>query len=309
MEKGRIRAGLLIALLALALAAVWLLNVSRPGGPVEGCPQGCAVPNERRAGPLRVMSLNMLHGHPDFEHLDARLEIIAGEIQRLDPDIVLLQEVPWRHQLGGTAAAYLAERSGLNYLYLRANGNRWAIFFEEGEAILSRYPLADPVYAELKPQAGVFEHRVVLGATALTPWGEVQLFVTHLTNGLAEVNQEQSATLLDFVAAYVTQPAIVAGDFNAQDDSPQIEALTQAWLDAYRTANPDDPGFTCCIDGLTQPAQTLTKRIDYLFIVPNNPIPRVVSAHRVFDQPFQGAEGWLWASDHVGLLVEIELGQ
>jgi len=74
------------------------------------------------------MSLNVLHGHPRFEHLARRLDLIAAEIRRQDADIVCLQEVPWTRQLGG-GAEYLAQRTGLNYLYLRANGNRWAILF------------------------------------------------------------------------------------------------------------------------------------------------------------------------------------
>jgi endonuclease/exonuclease/phosphatase family metal-dependent hydrolase len=86
---------------------------------------------------MRILSLNMLHGHPRFVDLTSRLDLIATEITRLGADIIMLQEVPWTLQ-HGNAAAWLAEQTGMNYLYLRANGGRWTIFFEEGEAILSR---------------------------------------------------------------------------------------------------------------------------------------------------------------------------
>lgn len=128
-------------LVAAALAA-WALNASRVGNQVEGCPKGCAVADERRDGPLRVMSLNMLHGFPRFDRLRERLDLIAEETLHQDADIVCLQEVPWAPHIGG-AAQDLAERTGLNHVYFRANGNRWTILFEEGEAILSRYPLRD----------------------------------------------------------------------------------------------------------------------------------------------------------------------
>jgi endonuclease/exonuclease/phosphatase family metal-dependent hydrolase len=288
------------------LLGVWLLNVSRAGTRVQGCPQGCASTGERRDGPLRILSLNVLHGFPRFENLRRRLDLIAGEIRRLDADIVCLQEVPWTVTVG-SGAGYLARRTGLNHLYLRANGNRWAILFEEGEALLSRYPLRDASFMELRPRAGFFEHRVVLRATALTPRGEVPVFVTHLTDGEAELNRAQADSLLSYVSANASGPALVAGDLNATEHSPQIEALTAAWLDTYRSASPHDPGFTCCIDELKGgPSQPLKKRIDYLFLVPGDDA-RIASSRKVLAQPVPGEQGWLWASDHVGLLTAIEL--
>ena len=289
-------------LLGLALLfAFWLGNVSRPGRRTWGCAAGCATPTVRQPGPLRLLSLNMLHGFPRFAHLEQRLDLIAAEVRRQDADIVLLQEVPWTPPLG-SAARLLADRIGYNFLYLRANGNRWAILFEEGEAILSRYPLRDADWVELEPQAGWFEHRVALRATAATPWGDLPLVVTHLTNGAPEVNRQQAAALVAFVG---DGPAIVAGDFNAEEGSPQMQALAARWVDAYRAAHPDDPGWTCCVDDLTAgPEEPLEKRIDYVFVVPGSGA-KVVSARRVLDQPARLAGGWLWASDHVGLLVEI----
>jgi endonuclease/exonuclease/phosphatase family metal-dependent hydrolase len=294
--------------LVLALVAVWVLQASRPGTGAEGCAHRCATVGQRRDGPLRVLSLNMLHGFPQFAHLSPRLDLIAAEIRRHDPDIVCLQEVPWTRRLG-SAAADLAQRTGLNHLYLRANGNRRAIFFEEGEAILSRYPLQDAVWVELQPRAGTFEHRVALGATAATPWGDLRVFVTHLTNGDAEVNHQQAASLLAFVQASASGAAVVAGDFNATEGSPQIRALTGHWVDAYRAANPQADGPTCCVDDLQAgPDEPLEKRIDYLFVVaPAGSGVTVHSARRAFEQPFPVADGWLWASDHVGLLVELAL--
>lgn len=304
----RSRYGLVAALIVLALFAVWLLNVSTVGRPI-GCLEGCAAQGrERREGPLRVMSLNILHDFPDFAYLTERLDLIAEEIRRQDADIVCLQEVPWTPKLGD-GARYLAERVGMNYLFLRANGNRSAILFEEGSAILSRYPLRDPAFAELKPQAGFFEHRIVLHATAVPPWGPLRVFVTHLTTGGEALNEGQVASLLAFVQATGSGPAVVAGDFNAREGSPQMQTLAREWIDAYRAANPADPGLTCCVDDLTRgPEEPLEERIDYLFLVPAGYEVKVVAAQRVLDRPLPTQDGWLWASDHVGLMVAVHLG-
>jgi len=279
-------------LLAGLLLTAWVLSASRPGSRAEG--------------PLRVMSLNVLHGFPRFEHLSRRLDLIAAEIRRQDADIVCLQEVPWTLRLG-SGASYLADRTGLNYLYLRANGNRWAILFEEGEAILSRYPLRDPAVVELWPAPGPFEHRVAFHATAVTPWGDLRIFATHLTAGKPGLNQGQAAALQSFVAATGSGPAVVAGDLNATDDSSQIQALDGIWVDTYRAANPGDPGLTCCIDNLAAESEPLEERIDFLFLAPGGQA-RVVSSRRVLDQAVWVGDGWQWASDHVGLLTTIELG-
>jgi endonuclease/exonuclease/phosphatase family metal-dependent hydrolase len=301
--------GGLVFVLGLSLTA-WLLNVSKAGSRVLGCLEGCTSVGARRDGPLRVMSLNVLHGFPKFSHTARRLTLIADEVRRRDPDLVCLQEVPWTRDLDG--ASRLAELTGLNYAFLRANGNRRTIGFEEGVAILSRFPLKEISFVELRPRAGLFEHRVALHALAVTPWGGVDVFVTHLTHGRSELNRRQGASLQAFVAATGSKPAIVAGDFNALEDESQISALVaQGWVDAYRTVHPQEFGATCCVGNLSGgPDQSLGERIDYLFLVPQGGEEMaVLDVQRVFDRPFRVPDGWLWASDHAGLWAEVELGQ
>ena len=290
------------------LAAIWVFGVSRVGSRVEGCPEACATLGQQSVGSLAVVSLNVFHDFPHFEHLSDRLDLIADEILRLDADIVCLQEVPWTLGLGN-AAAHLAARTGMHYVYLRANGNRWAILFEEGEAILSRYPLQDAAFVELTPRAGSFEHRVVLRATAVTPWGKVSVFVTHLTDKDPELNRAQVESLAEFVRASADGLAIVAGDFNALEDSPQIRSVSRQWVDVHRTTHSSDPGFTCCIGDLSQGLrEPLEKRIDYVFLVPGEGNgTRVIRSERVLNRPFRQNGGWLWASNHVGLLATIEV--
>lgn len=298
------RRACLAALGLLVVGAAWVRYASRPGQRVEGCPEGCARAEPRGEGPLRVLSFNVLHDFPRFRHLEARLAQASATIRALDPDVVCLQEVPWRW---GSAAQDLAEALGLNYVYVRANGNRWAILFEEGEAILSRYPLREADFCELAPQAGFFQRRIVLRATADTPWGPLRIFTTHLTHNNPAANRGQAASLAEFVAGSGGGPAVVAGDFNATEEAPQIQAL--GWVDTYRQVHPDEPGYTCCVDDLTEkPGQAFDKRIDFVFLVADEGQARIVGSQRVLDEPFRTAAGWAWLSDHAGVLSEIELG-
>ncbi len=150
---------------------------------------------------------------------------------------------------------------------------------------------------------------MALAATAQTPWGDLRLVVTHLTNSAPEANAAQAASLAAFVGAGPV-PAIVAGDFNAPDDSPQIRSLSRAWIDAFLAVQPQEPGLTCCVDDLRAgPEEPMEKRIDYIFLVPGPGTEFTVrSAALAFAQPYPMEDGWLWSSDHLGLLVEIELG-
>lgn len=297
---------LLLLALILGLAALFVTNVSQPGRRVEGCLDGCATASTRLPGPLRLVSLNILHGFPHFQDLPARLDLISQELRRQDADVVLLNEVPWTMKTG-SAAASLAGQLGYNYIYYRNSGNKWLIFFEEGEVILSRFPLKNPVSTKLSPRVNLFERRVALAATALTPWGELTFVVTHLTDKAPRKNVGQAESLLKFVQALHGDLRVVAGDFNAQEDSPQIRLLDGRWRDAFRLAHPDEPGLTCCIDDLSAPVETLDERIDYIFLASHSGLSgRVLSASRAFDQPFRLGDGWQWASDHVGLLVELK---
>ena len=301
-KKKPIRWLLLVGVIIYVLF-LYVLNASQPGHSVEGCAQGCATTDEREPGPLRLVSLNMLHGFPSFTDLAVRLDLIGSELQRLEADIVLLQEVPWTRRTGNGAKA-LAVRLGYNYLYYRANGNRRLIFFEEGEAILSRFPLKDIAFTELQPQMGFFESRVSLGASAVTPYGDLAVFSVHLTDKNPQVREGQATSLKQFVESHTSGSAVVAGDFNAGESSPIIMELTADWRDTYRTQHPDDPGLTCCIDNLQAgPDEALEERIDYIFLVPKD--TPAITVQKVFDQPFTIDGDWQWASDHLGLMVEL----
>jgi endonuclease/exonuclease/phosphatase family metal-dependent hydrolase len=201
----------------------------------------------------------------------------------------------------------LARRTGLNHLFLRANGNRRAILFEEGEAILSRFPLRDPVSVRLPGRTGLFEHRIALAATVDSPWGPVGAVVAHLSGGSASVSAAQVAALRRFVGA-PAHPVVVGGDFNATDDSPPVRDLARAWTDLLRAADPPDAGPTCCAHDVTAaPGAPLRERIDFLWLVGSG--ARVAQAHRILTDPVRVGAGWLRASDHAGLFAAIDVGR
>lgn len=298
-----------VAICLLGLLGLWVSQVSTAGDAPRGCFDACSQYwGAGKAGRLRVVSLNMLHGFPDFADLARRLELIAEEIARLEADIVLLQEVPWTLKTGAVAGA-LAERLGMNYAYLRANGGRYTILFEEGEAILSRYPLEEVRWVTLQPAAGFFENRVALAAQVNTPGGPLWVVSTHLTTRQDAVKAGQSTGLIRFGEA-LGGLALVGADFN-RDPGGLAQEAAPPWDDPLGRGQPGEGRLTCCIDERQDPAETPEKAIDAILVVGGWQALeaagwRVAAAERVFDRPFETLEGWLWVSDHLGVLVELE---
>jgi endonuclease/exonuclease/phosphatase family metal-dependent hydrolase len=293
-----------VAVLVCAAAlGMWVLVASRPGLWPSGCERGCAT-GERAPGPVRVVQLNMLHGFPAFGRLDERVDLIVAEVLRRDADVVLLEEVPWTVRTGAVVDE-LARRTGMNHVFRRANGNRRGILFEEGEAILSRFPMRGVASTELPRGTDVFEHRIALAATLDTPWGPLGAVATHLSGESARVSTAQVEALLRFVG-HPGYPVIIGGDFNARDDSPPLVALARSWTDVLRSANPADPGHTCCVDDVAAPSDPrFGERVDYLWLA-GTP-SRIVEARRILVQPVRVRDGWLRASDHAGLFAAIDL--
>jgi endonuclease/exonuclease/phosphatase family metal-dependent hydrolase len=300
----------LIAIMAVMLLISSYMFTASQIGEFESCLVECTQFPREHNNEFLVMNLNMLHGYPDFEHLSERLDLIAEQVKIISPEFVTLQEVPWTRTTR-SAARYLAEETGMNYVYLPANGNRWTIFFEEGVAILSKFPLKDVEFVELFPRAEFFEHRVALKTTAVAPWGKIHIVSTHLTNGDPKINQLQAQNLYQYVSGIKDGNVIVAGDFNATENSPQIKFLDNEWIDTYRKVNPYLPGFTCCVKQLiASPVDNnLEKRIDFIFMAPDkvNPSPIVIESQRVMVLPYWVGNQQLWASDHIGVLSKFRV--
>jgi endonuclease/exonuclease/phosphatase family metal-dependent hydrolase len=270
---------------------------------------------------LRVVTFNLLHGGPssglwgDDQHLDERLGLVARELRTLMPDIVGLQEssiTRRRH-----VAARLGSELGLHWAHAsatrRVSGIRpldallvWAMNFEEGPAVLSRWPIAETEIYDLPRCAKFYDPRVVLRAAVDTPRGRLQVFSTHLTHDAC-----QTKRLGEIVRAHPGPlPALVMGDFNASESTDWMQALVRdtGLVDAFRAANPDALGPTTW-QRPGAPESTVTRRIDFIFVRPGPTAPaRVRSSRVILSTPGRLANGSaLWPSDHYGVVADIAI--
>jgi len=284
-----------------------------PAAARDPLPATASVPRETQT--VTIATLNMLHGLPRFEHLESRKQLILEELRRLAPDVVLLQEVPVFRNREEQIGPWLAEGLGYEMAYGRANG-RASLGFEEGEAVLSRYPIREAQRHVLMPKPGLVENRIVLRAVIDTPLGMLEVYNTHFSHRVNRdpLRLKQAADLIRFLRntyRFRELPAVIGGDINAFPDSqPTRLLLEEGLIDAAVQVEPAADGPTSWFRDITDPMDSPKARIDYLFLYFEG-AERSLSVSRCFrflDRPFAtptGPTGFLWASDHVGVFCEL----
>jgi endonuclease/exonuclease/phosphatase family metal-dependent hydrolase len=286
---------------------------------------GTASPPARAAEPpstVTVLSMNLLHGGPwtgfagDGQQLERRLDLVAGELAALRPDVIALQEAAVSRRLGNVPER-LARRLGLHHVHAPATMRVFGdgilsrlvigfLGFREGPAILSRFPILESQVYGLPRCDQVLDPRVLLRARLHTPRGAIDVFSAHTSRDACQVRE---------VTALVGRhrnglPSLLMGDFNNGETSPVIRAMVDeaGFVDAFREANPDDLGATAR-QPIDAPRRLARRRIDYIFVVPGLDIRGAVLRSRVvLDTPFRSPDGsTLWPSDHYGVLAELAL--
>jgi endonuclease/exonuclease/phosphatase family metal-dependent hydrolase len=204
--------------------------------------QGLTVPAD-----LVVVTYNIKSGHYGGR---SRLAGVIAELTTMQPDIVFLQEVRGAAQLRAISTALgLAEVYGVNLRLGRGVGTS-----EYGTAILSRFPVEDPVNVRLPNRPGL-EQRGLLRASVLVEGTPLTLYGTHLQHTSAQMRAAQMRVILDLVR---DDPAakILGGDLN---DSPRSGVLGSAYTELQDTWTAVGVG-----SGDTVPAARPRNRIDYL---------------------------------------------
>src|SRR5262245_60891304 len=137
------------------------------------------------AATIRVVTFNLLHGGPwsglvgSGADLDERLGMVVEQLRALRPDVVGLQEASvggWR----GNVAERLGRALGLEWVHVPTTsqvfGVDWldrtitsAIRFNEGPAVLSRFPIVGSESVALPRCVSLLVPRVLLRVEVRTP--------------------------------------------------------------------------------------------------------------------------------------------
>lgn len=258
---------------------------------------GCATPRDAAPGaPLGIVTFNLYHDKADWPK---RRVLIIEELRTLHPDAIVLQEV-LQHGSLRNQAEDLADALGYEAYFASVDpaGN----VRRYGNAILTRHPVLARDWTPLRPREDARNAafvRIDIGGRPLN------VYATHPNyRNDAEgerMRRQQFGDLLAFIGRTAGDaPSIVAGDFNAASDRPEIEAaMGTDFENAYDRLHPDagaDPRVHATLNPHYFPGDP--RRIDHAYLQRGELQP--LEARIVLNR--EGAPG-VWPSDHFGVYV------
>lgn len=259
---------------------------------------GCrtSLPAKTPAAPptVDVVTLNLWHDRADWPRRRLR---IAAELKRLDPDVIVLQEVLQDAGLPNQATT-LADALGYTAHFVSVDPPTRARRY--GNAILSRRPVLARGGHALRP---LDDHRIAAWLRIDVDSRPLDVYAVHLnvTDASGATRRAQVDDLVAFMARTAdAAPSIVAGDFNTTAASAELAPLRATHADAYAAAlgavGDADPAHVTLVPGLHE----RPLRIDHVFAQIGRLMP--LRAERILDRP---ADDGTWPSDHFGVWVRL----
>lgn len=230
---------------------------------------------------ITVVSANLWHDWPRQQRRAERLESLCRIVESEAADVLLLQEVTRTRR--SATDAWLAQRLDMEVAYARGSGHLGSIGFEEGLAVLSRFPLGGSVIRRLDRGPSALVRRMALAVELATPYGPMVAVSTHL-GLLPSGNTRQLLLLADWVDSVAADhPAVVGGDLNAPEGRAGIIRLRERWTDTFRDRHPTADATTHAEPtGLLR--RVRPRRLDYVFVrEPKGQSWQVVAADHVHD--------------------------
>ena len=264
-------------------------------------PAGKATSRNR----LRVATYN-IHKGVSAIWRQSRIPELRSALQRIDADIVFLQEVQERHDLQThPGASQLDQIAGCEYGYFAYGANAFYPHGHHGNAILSRLPIEHSANHDISDHR--LERRGVLHAIAELPGDRrIHLLCVHL--GLIKGSRTRQADWLTrFIEREIPdqEPLILAGDFNDWRRGVDARLRTRLGLrDAFH------PGPTpAWLDTLLPWRRPLTVARTYPSMAPLLTLDRIyLRGVRARSSLVPRGAGWARCSDHAPLIADLETG-
>lgn len=260
---------------------------------------------------LKVLTLNLRH---DADEWRRRMELVADEIVRLDPDVVGLQEVAVSARQLEVLGDLVVARGHARYeAHARPKTAALGYPLDEGAAILSRWPIVERRHRDLP-----LERVAVLARIAHPAGGQVDVLDTHLENrrdaSYDAVRVTQLAEAMALASEAGTEgchPLVLTADLNSVQAAPAYAAaMAEGFVDSYLAVHGAEAtaarGNTAIVQ-LREGAfgQRPSRRIDYVLArgVGARTITPVTSTVCFENHDAKG----FYPSDHLGVMTTFDV--
>ena len=238
---------------------------------------GCST-TDTPSKPMTIACYNIrsFRGLDNVKNVDRTL----AALKKLNFDLCALQEVRKENIDTVAPIEYCAEKLGMKAFFAQALLEKTFVY---GVGTISKYPTTLVDIIKL-PVAGNREPRVAQILKVQSPNGELYFVNTHFSyeDGMDQERLDQLKTILNVLDKNQYTPAIIAGDLNAEPNSPAINLLAEH----CQIIGDVTPGF---------PANKPRVKIDYMAFYPKNAF--TVSNFRVVEDPA--------SSDHRPIIADL----
>ena len=254
-----------------------------------------ALPAMAAPDTLTVVTLNLWHDQHDWPR---RLAVILAELRRLQPDALCLQEV-LQHPTLRNQAETLADSLGFRMQFASVDGADRPKRY--GNAVLTPHPVLAGGERNLEPAS---DYRAVAHMRFAWRGREVDAYSTHLHH--TPQGGAIRATQVRHLLAYVDStrgrgPLVLAGDFNAELGTPELDLVTVRHVDAFHALH---PGASRAEAATFNPRFGVDPgAIDHIFVERKSPAGLTPVACEVILRT-TGPDS-VWASDHFGVMARL----
>lgn len=238
---------------------------------------------------LKVMSYNIHIATPgsisDFNITD--LKAVADVISRESPDVVVLQEVDKYTVRSGKDSHQAKDLAVLTGMYYHFAGASFKSEGEQGQAILSKYPIKNAESYKLPlPKASNGETRSLAVIVVEVEGVDIVFMNVHLDHRSDSDREYQIKQVLEHTKKLEEYPIIFGGDFNMRPNNENFKLIEEQ----FATVVENHP--------LTFPQINPRTTLDYILL--NKKASELFNVEKYYTVDER------YASDHLPLIIELK---